>query len=63
MCNRFDAEQMEKNLFKGEPTQCHFCEDFPDCNKIFYHYSHSKIKIDKAEWCREFETCLTSKLI
>ena len=52
VCNGHDTKYFKKFMDEDPDNLiCPFCDAYPDCNKIFYPYSHTKSKLDISQWC------------
>ena len=54
ICTGYNAQVFESNLV-DKRISCQGCEDHPDCDRIFYRFSHTKQKLNPNSWCSKLK--------
>ena len=52
VCNGYETKLFRKSINgDNRVISCPFCDAHPDCNKVFYQFSHSRRSLNTTEWC------------
>ena len=54
ICDAGNKREFEAKFYNWNLKSCPVCDRYPDCNHVFYWYSHTKEMIlNSRDWCRE----------